>query len=98
LPKDKYQTNQVSKEFGYDESIGMQILQCAESLSSDPLYQEQLLQTCLYRRHNRLRDSALNIGDIAPNISVLDMKESCTNIFRNDDTQTNFVIIAGSIS
>ena len=60
-------TLQVAREFGINETKGMRLLQSAATVIKDPVIQ----QISLYRRFNRMRDGNLKVGDVAPNLQVL---------------------------
>lgn len=60
---------QVAKEFDLEEYLGMELLQCAESLVSDSSDLAEIREISFYRKFNRMRDCPLEVGDDAPYVS-----------------------------
>ena len=61
---------QVAGEFGLDELVGVNYLQCAENIVMDNAAQlNEVRNISLYRKYNRCYDGNLQEGDLAPLLS-----------------------------
>jgi hypothetical protein len=58
--------DQVAREFGFSEEEGMTLLQCCESLVTDPHDLAAIREISFYRKYNRMRDGDIDVGDVAP--------------------------------
>lgn len=83
----------VVKEFGLSMEVGIEAIQCAESILEGD---DEVKSLSLYRRHNRCIDGNLNIGDIAPNVKLIDLNHQEINLLDMVNVNKPLIIIAGS--
>ena len=60
---------QVAEEFGFDDVIGPELLQAAESLTISEEQRREVREISFYRKYNRLKDVPINIGDVVPKLT-----------------------------
>lgn len=61
----------VAKEFGLSDALGVQLLQCALSLSDLSQEQRDEINTIsFYRKFNRMRDGTIGVGDMVPAVAA----------------------------
>lgn len=94
----------VAEEFGFDEKIGTDLLQCAETLTISKEQRGEIRNISFYRKYNRLREVPIEIGEKVPRLRaplhLLDSELSRVNLHEllhlNPSQPT--VLIAGSYS
>lgn len=85
---------QVIREFNLDEEMNdaLLCLRCATQIYPD------LKSIPLYVQYNRARDGDLQIGDVAPNIPVVELDGKESQLFNGLDPSSSTVLISGSYS
>jgi len=84
---------QIIREFNLDEEMdeALSCLRCATQIYPD------LKQIPLYTRYNRARDGDLQVGDIAPNVPVIQLDGQEGQLFDGLKSSST-VLISGSYS
>ena len=76
---------QVGREFGLNEQVGVMLLRTAESFARDDAELKEIISLSLYRRHNRCVDGSLQVGDVAPpllhDVHLLDEQLTSVSLF-----------------
>jgi len=87
----------VAAEFGLEESVGLEVMRCAEQLLPGD---REVREISLYRKYNRCVDGQLRVGDLVPDAELHQLDGSTVSLLQLlcESSKPCMVVFGGSYS